>query len=236
MENPTVILKVKQRINKLDSQDYDNIEDWMIIEAVNKGVVDWCRRNLHGSNIKQTGDEQSKRRIDDLQVLLTEVPITLSKEDGYYQSTAVLPADYFEWKRIAGKAKSDCCADPRPMIITLAEEANVDAINRDFNKKPSFEWGETYCTLKDNRVRIHTNNEFDIPEAILSYYRQPRRMEIPGVSNPYDTANVPAVNVELEFKDDLVELFIDEAVKILAGDIESYNQAQTANQQVEGNN
>ena len=44
------------------------------------------------------------------------------------------------------------------------------------------------------------------------------------------------VDVECEFKDDIIELIIDEAVKILAGDIESHNQQQTATSQVESNN
>ena len=236
MNNATLLLKVKQRLNKLDSQDFDNVEKWMIVEAFNKGVVDWCRRNLHGSNIKQTGDEQSKRRIDDLQILLKDQKVSMSKRDGYYVSTNTLPDDYFEWKRISGKATSKCCEDPRTMTITLAEEGNVNEINRDFLKKPSFEWAETYCTLINNRVRIHTNNEFDIPNATLTYYRQPVRIEIAGVSDPYNPTNIPAVDVECEFKDDLVELFIDEAVKIIATDIESFNQAQIANQQVESNN
>ena len=34
----------------------------------------------------------------------------------------------------------------------------------------------------------------------------------------------------------IIELLIDEGVKILAGDIESMNQVQTATGQVEGNN
>ena len=121
------------------------------------------------------------------------------------------------------------------MVIYLAEEANVDELLRDKNKQPSFEWGETFCTLKTNRVRIYTNNEFDISEAILSYYRQPIRIEIAGCVDPY-TQQATTVDVECEFKDDIVELFIDEAAKILAGDIESFNQQQTASSQVEGNN
>ena len=68
MNNTIIQLKIKQRLNKLDSQDYDNLECWQIVEAFNKGQVNWCRRNLHGLNVKQEGDEQSKRRIDDLQV------------------------------------------------------------------------------------------------------------------------------------------------------------------------
>lgn len=235
MVNSTIILKIKQRVNKLDSQDYDNVQTWQIVEAFNKGVVAWCRRNLHGLNVTQTGDEQSKRRIDDLQILLKDEKIILHKKDGYFESD-VLPDDYFEWKRISAKATTDCCSDPRSMVITLAEEANVDEINRDYSKRPSFEWGETYCTLKNNRILIHTNNEFELSKAILTYYRQPRRIEIPNISNPYDGGVVSAVNVESEFKDDLVELFIDEAAKIITGDIESLNQQQIATQQVESNN
>jgi hypothetical protein len=235
MNNGTIILKVKQRLNKLDSSDYDNIDVWQIVEAFNKAQVVWCRRNLHGLNVKQTGDEQSKRRIDDLQRLLTEDVITLTKKSGYYVSTNDLPADYFEWKRISANVTSDCCDEPRRMVIYLAEEANVDELLRDKNKQPSFDWAETFCTLKENKVRIYTNDEFDVPSATLSYYRQPIRIEVAGKSDPY-TLSVSTVDVECEFKDDIVELFIDEAVKILAGDIESINQQQIASGQVEGNN
>jgi len=234
MNNTLILLKVRQRLNKLSSADYDNVPAWQIIEAFNKGTVNWCRRNLHGMNTKQEGDEQSKRRIDDLQILLTETPVTLSKKDLYLESDT-LPDDYMEWKRISAKAKDDCCDDNRNMIIYLAEEGNVDTLLRDKHKQPNFEWAETFCTLKSNRVRIYTNNKFTLVKPILSYYRQPVRIQILGEENPY-TQLTSIVEVESEFKDDLVELFVDEAVKILAGDIESMNQKQTATSQVEGNN
>lgn len=233
MNNGIIQLKVKQRLNKLDSKDYDNLECWQIVEAFNKGQVSWCRRNLHGLNVKQTGDEQSKRRIDDLQILLTESVVPLTKRDLFVESNT-LPGDYLEWKRISAKALSDCC-EPRNMVIYLAEEANVDELLRDKYKQPNFQWAETFCTLKGNKVRIYTNDEFTLPQATLSYYRQPRRIEIAGCVDPY-TQVVSTVDIECEFKDDIVELFIDEAAKILAGDIESFNQQQTASSQVEGNN
>jgi hypothetical protein len=186
-------------------------------------------------NVKQTGDEQSKRRIDDLQILLENEPIPFNKRDLYVESNPTLPADYFEWKRISGKGSTEECPNGKGMMIYLAEEANVDELLRDEHKKPSFPWGETFCTLIGNRIRIYTNDEFEIEDAILTYYRQPRRLEIQGCVDPY-TQVVSAVDVECEFKDDIVELFIDEAAKILAGDIESFNQQQTASGQVEGNN
>jgi len=77
MLNSTISIKLKQRINKLDSQDYDNIECWQIVEAFNKAQVEWCRRQLHGLNIVKEGDEQSTRRKDDLQVLLFNNQLSL---------------------------------------------------------------------------------------------------------------------------------------------------------------
>jgi hypothetical protein len=234
MDNATILLKVQLRLNKLASSDYDNLEPWVIAEAFNKGQVAWCRRQLHGMNTKQTGDEQSKRRIDDLQVILSDEPVTLSRKDGFYE-TQGLPDNYFEWKRVSGKATTDCCADGRDMVIYLAEVGNVDELRRDKNKQPSFEWGETFAVLQDNKLRIYTNNEFDIPNAHLYFYRQPRRIQIAGVVDAY-TNQLSTVDVESEFKDDINELFVDEAAKILAGDIESFNQKATANEQVETNN
>jgi len=235
MNNTTIQLKTKERLNKLASSDFDNLQPWMIVEAFNKGTVNWCRRQLHGLNVKQTGDEQSKAKIDDLQVLLKEEIVQLTNRDLFTETTAVLPADYFEWKRISVNATNDCCADSRKMVVYLAEEGNVDELLRDINKQPSFEWGETFCTLKGNKVRIYTNNKFTLEPATLSYYKQPRRIEILGVVDPYTTITSTA-EVESEFKDDIIELLIDEGVKILAGDIESMNQVQTATGQVEGNN
>jgi hypothetical protein len=233
MTNDTIQIKVKQRINKLASNDYDNIMPWQIVEAFNKGVVSWCRRNLMGTNMSKTGDEASKRRIDDLQILLEETPLQMVKKDLYYQSPTI-PSDYFEWKRIAAKAKKDCC-DKRPMMIYLAEEANVDEYLRDYSKKPSFEWAETFATIIGNKIKVYTNNDFEVEEATLIYYRQPRKIQILGTSDPY-TGEVSTTNVECEFKDDLVELFIDECVKILAGDLEDVTANQIADNSVETNN
>lgn len=234
MLNSTILIKVKERLNKLDSTDYDNIQPWQIVEAFNKGQVDWCRRNLHGLNIVKEGDEQSTRRIDDLQPLLTPLNLILSNRQIYYESN-IIPVEYLQWKRVSCKAKSECCTDPRPMRVYLAEQANRDILLADKLKQPSFEWGETFATLEGNKIQIYTNNKFEIVDAILTYYRQPRKIEIAGIRDPY-TGLVPAVDIQSEFKDDLIELFVDECAKIIAGDIESQLQMQREQQMTESNN
>lgn len=233
MNNQTLQIKLKQRLNKLASNDYDNIECWQIVEAFNKAQVEWVRRQLHGNNLYKEGDEMSKRRIDDLQLLLKEINLTGSTQPTYFESTTI-PADYMEYKRITAFATSKCCPDPRSMTVYLSEEANVDLILRDPLKRPDYEWGETFCTWIDNKVRVY-KREFDITQVALTYYRQPTLIQIVGCQNPYDgTATV--VDVESEFKDDVVEVLLDETASLIAGDIENFNQYQTNQQTAERNN
>lgn len=235
MNNGTLQIKIKQRLNKLASNDYDNIQCWQIVEAFNKGQSDWCRRNLHGMNQKQEGDEQSTSRIDDLQILLiTTPPITMTDRKTYFESPT-LPPDYMRWKRVSIKGSADCCPDPKPFVVYMAEQANVDLLLRDKNKQPNFEWGETFATLQDNKLQIYTNGLFTVDNSILTYYRQPIKIQIAGCTDPY-TLLQATVDVECEFKDDLAELLVDEAAKIIAGDIESMNQVQRNTSSVEGNN
>jgi hypothetical protein len=223
---------MKQRLNKLDSQDYDNITCWQVVESFNKAQVEWARRQLHGINIVKEGDEQSTRRKDDLQKLLIREPIAASKKDIYYEGE--LPEEYLQWKRVDIYAKKGCC-DKRRMTVYLAEEGNLNQLLRDKAKEPNFEWAETFATLINNTVHLYTNNKFDVEEAFLTYYRQPRKIQIEGCSDPY-TGTISTAEVESEFKDDIIELIIDEAVSILAGDIESGNQFSRTQESAERSN
>jgi hypothetical protein len=232
MLNSTIVIKVKQRLNKLDSQDYDNIECWQIVEAFNKAQVEWSRRQLHGINVVKEGDEQSTRRIDDLQALLTTTE--LQSNDEQISFSIGIPDNYFQWKRVDAYANRGCC-DNRRMTVYLAEEANLSQLLRDDAKKPSFEWAETFATIKNNRIYVYTNGEFEVGKIGLTYYRQPQKIQILGCVDPY-TSFESTVDIPCEFKDDIVEVIIDEAVSIIAGDIESGTQFSRGTQGAERNN
>lgn len=233
MNNAALQLKIKQRLNKLASNDYDNIECWQIVEAFNKAQVEWVRRQLHGNNLFKEGDEGSKRRVDDLQILLTQIQLLGNNKKKFFESK-VLPNNYLQYKRVDAYAKSDCCPE-RGMTVYLAEEANADQLLRDIYRQPSFEWAETFCTIMGNKVKVYTDNKFNLSDCSLTYYRQPRRIQILGCVDPY-TQVASTQEVICEFKDDIVELLIDEAAGILAGDIESMNQFQRGTQMAERNN
>ena len=67
---------------------------------------------------------------------------------------------------------------------------------RDPLKRPDFEWGETYCTIQGNNVKIY-KRDFDLVNPTLTYYRQPRNIQIQGCVDPYTLVAAPA-DVECE--------------------------------------
>tara|TARA_R110001592_G_scaffold311_4_gene1831 strand:+ start:5236 stop:5937 length:702 start_codon:yes stop_codon:yes gene_type:complete len=229
----TIQIKFRQRLNKLASNDYDNIECWQIVEAFNKAQIEWCRRQLHGTNAMKEGDEMSKRRIDDLQLLLTTQTLVGTAFNDHFQSNN-WPTNYLEYKRVSTEATNECCEDPRSMTVYLAEEANIDLLMRDELKRPDFDWGETYCTLTNDSVKIF-RRDFNVINPSLTFYRKPRNIEIIGCVDPY-TETTSLADVAPEFKDDIVEVIIDDAVSIVAGDIDAVNQAIRGAQSAEKNN
>lgn len=234
MNNSLLQLKIKQRLNKLASGDYDNIECWQVVEAFNKVQLDWVRAQLGGNNIRHEGDEQSKRRIDDLQVLLNTTTLKGTNQSLFFESVP-LPQDYLEFKRVVAEASNTCCPDPRRIRIDLAEEANVDNYLRDVTSRPDWQWAETFCTLVHNQVRIYTNGAFAIQKAELTYYRKPEPMLIAGCVDP-SSGSVAVKDQPSEFKDDVTELLIDLTAAQLAGDIESFNQMSRTKQYADSNN
>lgn len=234
MENSTLFIKLKQRLNKLDSQDYDNIECWQFVEAFNKAQIEWCRRNLHGGNMYKEGDELSKKRIDDLQPLLRELSLTGTETENYFQSDNFPVDTYLEFKKVTTQAKDDCCT-PRSMTVYLAEEANVSLLLRDPLKNPDFDWGETFCTMLGNTIRIYRTSDFNIVNPLLTYYEKPELIQVEGCVDPY-TGLTSTVNVNCQFKDDLVEVMLDDTAALIAGDIENMFQQQRGTQAAERNN
>jgi len=232
MNNNLLQIKIKQRLNKLASLDYDNIECWQIQEAFNKAQLEWVRRMIYGLNTRREGTEQSTGLVDDLQVILKSQDLTPVDKQTFFEAT--LPADYLYYVRTDVYANSKCCPDKRKMVVYEVEEANMGVLLTSDTKGPSFEWAETLSTLVGDKLRVYTNGEFNITDVGLVYYRTPRQVQFQGCVNPI-TGQAFTANQECEFKDDVAEILVDQAVAILAGDIESMNQYQRQSQEVQKN-
>lgn len=214
-----VSTKIDLRLNKSASGDYDNLWSYVKKEAFNKAINEWVRRQVHGKNQTQEGDEETTMRVDDLQVLL-KPPVSLrSVNKGIFNQTEKLPEDYLYYKRLTPVVAKGKCSGVR-MKSHLREEANVD----DLLTLPSFDFEETFHTLINNRAHVYHNKDFSIEKIELTYYRKPKI---------YEFKNLDEV---VEFKDDVCEMLVDEACKIIASDIESPNQKPAAQERVELDN
>lgn len=213
-----VSLSIDLRLNKGASSDYDNLWSYHKANAFNKAVSDWVRRQKRGKNQTQEGDEQSADRVDDLQVLLKKDFIAV-RDKGVYAESNKLPSDYLYFKRLTPYVSKGNCNNVR-IESRLKEEANVDNLISGC----SFKFEETFHTIIGNRVNIYHNKDFNIDKVELTYYRKPK---------VYTFENL---DEEIEFKDDVCEMFVDETCKILASDIESFNQKNVSQERGESNN
>ena len=174
------------------------------------------------------------------------IPITVTQGpdiwvDEYTETSQVEQTTTIPFKQCfcaPGADEDNFCVKPRSMTVYQSEVANVDVILRDPLKRPDFEWSETFCTFRsDNtspQIRIW-RKDFYIMDPVLVYYRVPRRIEIAGSVDPYTGIAVVA-DINSEFKDDIVELMIDSAAAIIAGDISDANQMGRGSQESEKNN
>jgi hypothetical protein len=212
--------KIDLRLNKVASGDYDNIWPYAKAEAINKAISDLIRRIKQGKNDLQLGDEESDVRVDDLQVLLKPAKLSF-RDKGIYVQTETLPTDYLYFKRLTPFVSNEGSCSGVMIQSHLREEGSVDTLLQ--ASFPSFQFEETFHTIAGNRANIYHNKEFHVERLELVYYRKPKK---------YDYKRLDTV---LEFKDDVCELIVDEACKILASDLESINQKNLSQERTERN-
>lgn len=221
MKSSQAIDKISLRLNKLASSDYQNIEIWKMEEAINKATQDWLRRQIKGKNQMQESDEETSVKADDLAVLLKSKTLSVINKDLY--SEVKIPEDYRYFKRLTPLVSKNSCSNIN-IKSTFVEEGNVDELLLNELSKPSFEYEETFHTETSDIFRVYHNNDFKIDKVILNYYKQPF----------YITLEDP--EYVWEFKDEISELIIDEAVKIIAGDTENQLQYKISDARIETNN
>jgi len=224
MTSGIAIERIKQRIQKQDTNFNSNILDEEYEDALNKGVNDWVRRQHHGFNQFKESDEQSEQRVDDLQILLTDRKMSVTNR-GIFSETVKIPADYRYYKRLSPVVSKENCKKVS-IKSYFVEESNVDDYLKDWTFQPSFDFEETFHTMLSNKFRVYHNNDFTVEEVVLTYYRNPAKISC--LKSDYDKV--------WEWKEDVAEQIINEAVKILAGDIENTNAYEIANTKQETDN
>lgn len=226
LKSSDVVVKLKFRLNKGDTNYYENLTPTHIEEVCNKGLLDWSRTQLHGGNQYREGKENTIFRIDDLQFLITPKVLSFTSIKDYAE-TIKLPKDYFQYSTVRLLVEKDGCS--KDIDIDLVENGNVFKLINDWSNQASFDFEECKITITENKIQIFHGNDFEVKEVKLYYYRLPAKIKVIGSYNA-NSSNINTVDSVWEFKDDVCEVIIDYIASILSADIESINQKQITEQ------
>lgn len=217
MTSSQAALQIKNALNKLDSNDYANIQLWKIQEALNVATQRFVRRRLPGK-------EKDSLVVEDIGILLKDTRLSGSNRDMYFLSHS-LPVDYFGLSRVAAICAKDNC------ILRIAsewvEDANTNDYLQDWDSQPSFDFEQTFHTLSGRRIKSYHGGDFEVKELDISYYRQPQYIQMPNAPLP---GGGIGKDMTWEWKDDVADLLIEEAVWILSGNTGDYNRNALAQQ------
>jgi hypothetical protein len=225
-----IFLKIKQRLNKGDTQDDENFPPYVAVEAYNKACLNVISRIISKNNNYKTGLESTTNRVDDLQVLINDLPkkLNVSKKDNYFL-TEKLPENYFRYIRVFCKGSKKGCEE-KDITVFLQEESNLNTLLDNSTVNPSFEWRETIGTIANNHIKVFTLNTFNISNVFLTYIRKPIKIDIEGYIKQDGSLST---NINPDLPEDMIEMIIDEACRILSGDIQDQFSNQISQQNLQ---
>lgn len=164
---------------------------------LNRGLEKFFKTRYSGINYKGLGFEQNQKRIDDLRTLVVRDELTPIKESSELY-TVRLPKDYvFHLGDNAGISpadgqNNDCWPlDEDGQYITKygdTLEATIETIDRQRANSLS-EHRLKYCTarplrlIQGNEVLLYTDGKYKVSNYVLTYLRNPKRIDIH--SNPF---------------------------------------------------
>jgi hypothetical protein len=150
------------------------------------------------------------RKVDDVRyiqkflILDKTIPYKSKNTDS---ANFALPPNYFDCADVRARAKKNNCTD----IINLFElrTENLNEVLQDEYTKPSFESRESLFTVNSDVITVYTNNEFQVKELLLNYYRYPNQIRLIDQENAESPFN-EEYGIEWDDKslDDIISMMV----------------------------
>ena len=236
--------EVKLKLNKVDSQDYENLIvpeiDWYLNEAQNIFI----KQRYGISNNKRQGFETTQKRIDDLRKLVVKgniLPFATSSVDlNAYE--ACLPEDYMFHIRSRANINKEDCGQKLGVSTVQIQHDDLDTVLQDPFYSPSFEWEEIPIVFMQGGpqgivgsddvcpmgyVIGYSDGSFILNDLRLDYLRIPRRISwgtgVGSSSYIYPNGQLAAFNDSCELAEHTHHEIVDIAVMIASGDLDHPN-------------
>lgn len=237
---PTIRLlyKLDQRLNKLSSNQHQQIPVENKILALNEAQVKLIKKKLNTNNTLGLGFDGNKKRYEDLQNLVEpaeahklKIELVDSKLNKWSSDISLLSPKYMFYVDSYIIADKGTCKD-RVIYVNsdLTAHADVSVLINNSHYKPSFEYQETFCSVSSNSEEIYTDGSFTPKDLYISYLRYPKKIDIEGYED-FDGEN--STNSDCELNDYLEDELLDLAQQELAMNIENMAAAQFATNKIQ---
>jgi len=230
----SLLYKIDQRLNKLSSNDHQEIELEDKILALNEAQLKLIKTKFTGhSTPSRMGFDAFKKRYQDIQNLLVdfdENSLTLGlinpAINQWEADISKLNPKYMFYADAYVIADKGRCKN-RVIWINkdLVKHGDIQFLLNNDDYKPSFEYQETFNTITNNKISIYTDVTFTPKSMRMLYIKYPDYIDKSGYIKFDGTASVTK-NCELE--DFLEDELLDLTVANLADFTENMSAAQTA--------
>lgn len=226
----SLLYKIDQRLNKLSTNDHQQIQLEDKILALNEAQIKLIKQKVDGfSTVSGLGLDAFKKRYEDLQRLVisyNEHPLKLTLKNSttnqwfaYLHELTPRYMFYIDSYILADKGR---CKD-RVIWINrdLAKHGDLQFILNNDHYKPSFEYQETFNFLSSDEINVFTDGTFTPKEVYISYMRYPVYIDKEGYVK-FDGTDSIDQDCELE------EYLEDELLDLTVQNLAMYTENQSA--------
>lgn len=237
----SLLYKVDQRLNKLSTNEHQqiNLEDKIL--ALNEAQIKLIKQKVDGFSVASgMGMDAFKKRYEDLQSLVINyidgvLPLSLKNAELHQWSAKIhdLNPKYMFYVDSYVLADRGRCKDRKIWINRdLTKHGDLSLLLNNDHYRPSFEYQETFNFISSDEISIFTDGTFTPTKIYVSYMRYPVYINKEGYIG-FD--GLPSTNQNCELETYLEDELLDLTVQNLAMYTENQSAVQSAAYRIQTN-
>jgi len=228
----SLLYKIDQRLNKLSSNEHQQIPVEDKILALNEAQIKLIKQKFTGvSTVPGIGLDGFRKRYEDLESLIEdykglELKKGNKKLNQFKGDINSLSPDYMFYIDSFVLADKGKCKNRKIWINKdLVKHGDIQFLLNSTHYKPSFEYQETFNTISSDEVNIYTDGTFKPTKLYISYLRYPKYIDKEGYIN---LKGESSKNQDCELESYLEDELVDMAVQNIAMFTENASAAQSS--------
>jgi hypothetical protein len=237
----SLLYKIDQRLNKLSTNDHQQIQLEDKILALNEAQIKLIKQKVDGqSTVSGLGLDAFKKRYEDLQSLVVayndgklKLKIKNPELNQWAAKIHNLSPKYMFYVDSYVIADKGRCKNRKIWINRdLAKHGDLQFILNNTHYRPSFEYQETFNFLSSDEISIFTDGTFTPKEIYVSYMRYPQYINKEGYIM---LDGEPSFDQDCELETYLEDELLDLTVQNLAMYTENQSAVQNASYRIQTN-